>query len=109
LLQFRLADPGATLHGQEPIWRDGHLVGVTTAGAFGYRLNASLAMGYVDLPDGADEQALLGGTYEIELACRNIPASASLRGFYTSRASQPEHDRVPGVPGRSSHPVTAVP
>ena len=38
----------ADAHGNEPIYSNGNIVGLTTSGAYGYRVNKSLAFGYVE-------------------------------------------------------------
>ncbi len=38
----------ASAHGGDPIWADDELVGVISSGAYGYTLEANIAMGYVD-------------------------------------------------------------
>ena len=43
LLQFRLTDPKPLLYHEEPIWRDGQLVGRTTSGMYGHTLGGSVA------------------------------------------------------------------
>ena len=47
LLSFRVAANDADALGDEPIWHDGKVVGWVTSGAYGYRVDASLALGYV--------------------------------------------------------------
>jgi dimethylglycine dehydrogenase len=47
LLTFKLATADADALGDEPIWHEGKVVGWVTSGAFGHRVNHSLALGYV--------------------------------------------------------------
>ena len=47
LLGFQVAATDADAIGDEPIWHDGKPVGWVTSGAFGHRVGASLALGYV--------------------------------------------------------------
>ncbi len=82
LAHFLLDQPEPILHHEEPIFRDGTLVGLTTSGAFGYTLGRSVGMGYVDLPDGADGAWIEEGNYEIQLGEDRFAAQASLRPFY---------------------------
>ncbi len=86
LVQFRLLDDRLLYH-NEPIWRDGAIVGRITSGMFGHAVGASLGMGYVENPDGlADRDYVLSGNYEIEVACDRVPAVASLQPFYDPEA-----------------------
>ena len=83
LVQFALDDSDALLYHNEPIWRDGIIVGETTSGMFGHTLGRSLGMGYVTNRDGvADAAYVNAGSYEIEVAGHRIPATASLQPFY---------------------------
>ncbi len=47
LAAFRVDATDADAIGDEPIWHDGKTVGWVTSGAFGHRVNQSLALGYV--------------------------------------------------------------
>ena len=83
LVQFALKDERQLLYHNEPIWRDGVLVGRITSGMFGHTLGKPLGMGYVENAKGiADPSFIESGRYEIEVAGENIPALASLRPFY---------------------------
>ena len=83
LVQFLLRDGDRMLYHNEPIWRDGQLVGRITSGMFGHSVGASLGMGYVTNPHGrVDSDFVLSGDYQVEVACDRVPAVASLRPFY---------------------------
>ena len=73
-VQFALSDPSQLLYHNEPIWRDGELVGRTTSGMFGHTIGKPLALGYVPVADG--------GHYEIEVAGERITAEATLKPFH---------------------------
>jgi dimethylglycine dehydrogenase len=62
LVTFKVAATDADALGDEPIWHDGKTVGWVTSGAFGHRVNHSLALGYVP---AALAQATAG--FEIEI------------------------------------------
>jgi dimethylglycine dehydrogenase len=47
LVSFKVDATDADAIGDEPIWHDGKTVGWVTSGAFGHRVNQSLALGYV--------------------------------------------------------------
>lgn len=79
------------LYHEEPILRDGAIVGSITSGAFGHRVGASLGMGYVSSPDGVTSDFLNGGTFEVEVACERHLAQVQLRPFY-----DPGNERVRG-------------
>ncbi len=89
LLQFRLQDPEPLLYHDEPIWRDGRLVGHITSGAYGHCLGACIGLGYVQTEPGSDPAELLGGNFEIEVAGIRVPADSSLRPLY-----DPNNERI---------------
>jgi 4-methylaminobutanoate oxidase (formaldehyde-forming) len=90
LAQFALEDPTKLLYHNEPIWRDGVLVGRITSGMFGHTLGTSLGMGYVARPDGGavDRDFVLTGRYEIEVAAERVPARVSLQPFYDPKSAR---------------------
>ncbi len=89
LVQFALNDSEALLYHNEPIWRDGIIVGETTSGMFGHTLGRSLGMGYITNRDGiADAAFINAGNFEIEVAGQRIPATASLQPFYDPKSTR---------------------
>ena len=80
LVQFALADDSKLLYHNEPIWRDGAIVGRITSGMFGHAVGKSLGMGYVSCRSAAD--SMLDGKYEIEVAGVRVAAVPSLQAFY---------------------------
>jgi glycine cleavage system aminomethyltransferase T/glycine/D-amino acid oxidase-like deaminating enzyme len=88
LVQVKLLDdsPSAPLlYHEEPILRDGKVVGSIRSGAWGHRLGKSLGMGYVTCADGVSKGWLESGRWEIEVACARHPAAVQLEGWYDSR------------------------
>lgn len=79
---FTIDDPEPLLLGDEPIYRDGVLVGRTTSGSFGHTLGRSVGMGYVENEEGVDAALIRSGSYEIEIAAERFAATASLRPPY---------------------------
>jgi glycine cleavage system T protein len=88
LVQFALDDPKPLLYHNEPIWRDGELLGYLTSGMFGHTVGAALGMGYIEHADGVSDEFVESGTYEIEVACEKVPARASLRPFYDPKSER---------------------
>jgi len=84
LVSFVLAEPGPTLWGNEPIYRDGALVGYTTSAAYGPTLGAAVALGYVRHPEGGlvTPEFIRAGGYEIENDGCRLQARVSLAAPY---------------------------
>ena len=81
LVQFLLNDPEPLLYHNEPILRDGQIVGYLSSGAYGHHLGAAMGMGYVPC-EGESAQAVLASSYEIDVAGTRVPATASLKPLY---------------------------
>jgi 4-methylaminobutanoate oxidase (formaldehyde-forming) len=82
LVMFALDDPEPLLLGDEPIYRDGVLVGRITSGAYGHTLGRSVGMGYVTHPAGVDAAFVRAGRWELELALQRFPARAQLEPLF---------------------------
>lgn len=82
LAQFLLTDPEPLLYHNEPVYREGAIVGYLTSGMYGHALGGAVGLGYVDCPDGAEAAFADGVDYEIEVVGVKYPARATLRPFY---------------------------
>jgi len=83
LLQFRLTDPEPLLFHNEPILRDGTMVGHLTSGNYGHAVGGAVGLGYVPCRHpGETVGDMLGARYEIDVAGRIVGAEASLRPIY---------------------------
>ncbi|GGH27779.1 4-methylaminobutanoate oxidase (formaldehyde-forming) [Cribrihabitans marinus] len=87
LLQFRLTDPEPLLYHNEPIIRNGDIVGHLSSGAYGHHLGGAMGMGYVPCR-GESAAELLASTYEIDVMGTRVRAEASLRPMYDPRAER---------------------
>ncbi len=86
LVQFALDEPDALLYHNEPICRDGVIVGRISSGMFGHTLGKSLGMGYVE--HNTKYASMLEGVYEIEVAGVRLKAQPSLIPFYDPQSSR---------------------
>jgi len=89
LVQFALDDSEPLLYHEEPIYRDGVLVGRTTSAMYGHTLGRSIALGYVANDEDVSDEFIDSGNYEIEIAGERYPASASLKPMY-----DPKNERI---------------
>ncbi len=86
-----LEDNSATapmVYHEEPIYRNGVIVGSTTSGAWGHRVNLSLGLGYVHNKDGVTKEWLDSGAWEIELAWKRYRARVQLQSFYDPKGER---------------------
>ncbi|MGA7268071.1 MAG: FAD-dependent oxidoreductase [Aestuariivirga sp.] len=86
-----LDDNSATapmIYHEEPIYRDGVIVGSTTSGAWGHRVNLSLGLGYVRNEAGVTKEWIESGNWEVELAWKRYPARVQLQSFYDPKGER---------------------
>ncbi|MEL7262071.1 MAG: FAD-dependent oxidoreductase [Pseudomonadota bacterium] len=87
LVQFKLTDPEPLLYHNEPIVRDGEIVGYLSSGSYGHHLGAAVGMGYVPCK-GEAAADMLGSTYEIDVAGTRVLAEASLKPLYDPKSER---------------------
>ena len=91
LVQVMLQNDSASaplLYHEEPLLRDGHIVGSIRSGAWGHRLERSIGMGYVSCEDGVTPQWLQSGRWEVEVACERHPAAVQLQPWYDPQGAR---------------------
>jgi heterotetrameric sarcosine oxidase gamma subunit len=76
------------MYHEEPIYRNGVIVGSTTSGAWGHRLNLSLGMGYVSNDGGVTKDWIESGKWEVELAWKRYGAKVQLQSFYDPKGER---------------------
>ena len=86
LAVFMLDDPEPLLYHDEPIWRDGALVGRITSGAYGHTVGRAVGLGWIACPDGVTEAFVASGRWEVEIACERVPARAQLTPPYDPKS-----------------------
>jgi 4-methylaminobutanoate oxidase (formaldehyde-forming) len=90
LVAVALEHTDRLLYHNEPIWRNGELVGRICSGMFGHTVGAPLGLGY--LANGGavvSSEWIAAGRYEVEVADERVAARVSLRPFY-----DPSSERV---------------
>ena len=87
LVQFKLTDPEPLLYHNEPILRDGQIVGHLSSGAYGHHLGAAIGMGYVPCK-GETPAQMLASLYEVDIAGTRVRAEVSLKPMYDPSAER---------------------
>ncbi len=87
LLQFKLRDPEPLLYHNEPISRDGEIVGYLSSGSYGHHLGAAMGLGYVPCK-GETAADVLASSYEIDISGTRIAADVSLRPMYDPKSQR---------------------
>jgi 4-methylaminobutanoate oxidase (formaldehyde-forming) len=89
MLQFRLTDPEPLLFHNEPILRDGVIVGYLTSGNYGHALGGAVGLGYVPCRHaGETVKEMLTSKYQIDVAGRMVGAEASLSPLYDPKSQR---------------------
>ncbi len=91
LVQVMLAESSEAaplLYHEEPIVRDGEIVGSIKSGAWGHRLNRSIGMGYVSCAAGVTPEWLQAGRWQIEVAGERHEARVQLQPWYDPKSER---------------------
>ena len=87
LLQFVLNDSEPLLYHNEPILRDGELVGHLTSGNYGHTIGAAIGLGYVPCKDETVSD-ILASNYEIDVAGSKIRADVGINPIYDPKSNR---------------------
>jgi glycine cleavage system T protein len=87
LVQFKLTDPEPLLYHNEPVLRNGEVVGYLSSGGYGHHVGAAIGMGYVPCK-GESVAELLDSTFEIDVMGTRVKAEAQLKPFYDPKSER---------------------
>ncbi len=85
LIQFRIEDPDLLTYHDEPIYRDGVVLGRISSSMWSATQNRCCAMGYVTHDEAVTKDWLDAGSWEVNIGGRRVPASTSIRSWYDPR------------------------
>lgn len=85
LVGFTLENTSTVLLGRETILRTGEFAGYLTSGGFGYTIGKPIGYGYVRHAEGASDDYVLAGEYELVVAQERVKASVHLGPLYDSK------------------------
>ncbi len=92
LVQIQLEDDTETaslMFHEEPIYRNGMIVGSVTSGTWGHRIGKSIGMGYITNVDGPAKKAWIDeGEYEIDIAWSKHKAKVQLAPWYDPKGEK---------------------
>jgi 4-methylaminobutanoate oxidase (formaldehyde-forming) len=89
LVQVLLKDPEPLLFHAEIIRRDGKALGYVRAASYGFTLGGAVGLAMIEADEAINQDYLDVGNWEVEVAGRLHPATASLRPLY-----DPEMKRI---------------
>ncbi len=89
LVSLAIAVEGAPfmIH-DEPIYRNGVQVGLTTSAAWGHRVNKSLAIAELNSDTGVSATWLKEGDFEVEVAMKRYPIDVQFAPFYDPKSAK---------------------
>ena len=82
LVQLLLHDPEPMLHHGEIVYRDGVAVGDVRAGSYGHTLGGAVGLAMVEASEPITPDVLAASVWEVDIAGRRWPVTASLRPLY---------------------------
>ena len=89
LVQLAFDDPDVWAYHDEPIYRDGEMVGRIASVSYGHTLGRTVGLGYVGTDVPVDADWVRSGSYTVEVAGVRYPVTVSLRPMY-----DPANERV---------------
>ena len=72
----------------EPVYRDGKAVGLTTSAAWGHRVDKSLAIAELTHAQGVTREWLSEGYFEVEVALQRYPVRVQIAPFYDPKSAR---------------------
>ena len=89
LVSLAIAVEGAPfmIH-DEPVYRNGVQVGLTTSAAWGHRVNKSLAIAELNSDTGVSATWLKEGDFEVEVAMKRYPIDVQFAPFYDPKSAK---------------------
>ena len=89
LMQLLVQDPDQFLLHDEPIFRNGELVGRCGSTGYGHTLGGAVTLAWISAPGIETDEWFTNGNYEIQVISGRVPAKASLKPLY-----DPKSDRI---------------
>ena len=79
---FSLEDPDLLFYNQEPVFRDGEMVGEITSTSYGHTVGCAVGLGYIHNEGGITNDFIENGNFEIEIEAKRAKSKASLLAPY---------------------------
>ena len=90
LIQLRIEDPDLLTYHDEPLYRDGVVVGRISSSMWSATQNRCCAMGYVEHHEAVTKDWLDSGSWETNIAGRRVPVSTSIRSWFDPNNQRPK-------------------
>ncbi len=90
LIQLRIEDPDLLTYHDEPLYREGVVVGRISSSMWSATQDRCCAMGYVEHHEAVTKDWLDSGTWETNIAGRRVPVSTSIRSWFDPQNQRPK-------------------
>ncbi len=90
LVQLRIEDPDLLTYHDEPLYRDGAVVGRISSSMWSATQDRCCAMGYVQHHEAVTKDWLDSGSWETNIAGRRVPVSTSIRSWFDPDNQRPK-------------------
>ncbi len=88
LVMFSIQDSQPLVYHDEPIFRNGDLISENTHGAYSHVLGCSIGMCYLNNAAGIEDEWILSGKYEINVAGKLFPIQIHLEPVYDPKSGR---------------------
>jgi 4-methylaminobutanoate oxidase (formaldehyde-forming) len=88
LMQLLLQDPDQYLLHDEPIFRDGKLVGRVGSTGYAHTLGGSVTLAWISAPEITTDEWFNSGEYQIQMISGLVPATASITPLYDPNSAR---------------------
>jgi 4-methylaminobutanoate oxidase (formaldehyde-forming) len=88
LMQLLIQDPDQFLLHDEPIFRNGELVGRCGSTGYGHTLGGAVSLAWINAPEIENDEWFISGEYEIQMISGRVPAKASLKPLYDPKSER---------------------
>lgn len=90
LLQFRIEHPDLLTYHDEPIYRDGVVVGRTSSSMWSATQDRCCAMGYVEHDEAITKDWIDAATWETNIAGARVPVTCGISSWYDPKNLRPK-------------------
>lgn len=88
LMQLLVQDPEQLLLHDEPIFRDGKLVGRCGSSGYGHTLGGAVTLAWISSPRVESDEWFISGSYEIQVISGRVAAVVSLKPLFDPSSSR---------------------
>ena len=85
LVQVKFEDSDVFAYHDEPVYRDGALVGRVASASYGHSLGSAVGLAWLNSSESIDKEWLEAGCFEVDVACEMTPVLVTTRPLFDPR------------------------